>query len=196
VLPAYLAVALLAGLALGSPVRWLTPATGLLVLAQSALLLTGFHLSQAIPSSADRAVGERLAAGMRALGGNVYVPAEPSLSLLAGMTPSAHPGAVFDIMRATDPPGIESYRTSAEKAIAAHQYSAIISDGPGRPLYNPPGLTKSYTECLQPQPAGPDTLLVPVAGSSPRPAVVWIPKGSGTCQSVISVLNGGKEGRS
>lgn len=196
VLPAYLAVALLAGLALGSPVRWLIPATGLLVLAQSVLLLTGFHPSQAIPSAADRAAGERLAAGMRALGGNVYVPTEPSLSLLAGMTPSAHPGAVFDIMRATDPPGIASYTSSAKKAIAARQYSAIISDSPGRPLFNPPNLTKNYTECLQPQPAGPDTLLIPVAGSSPRPAVVWIPKGSGTCQSVISVLNGGKGGRS
>ena len=196
VLPAYLAVALLAGLALGSPARWLTPATGLLVLAQTVLLLTGFHLSQAIPSSADRAAGERLAAGMRALGGNVYVPAEPSLSLLAGMTPSAHPGAVYDIMRATDPPGIESYTSSAKKAVAARQYSAIISDGPGRPLFNPPNITKDYQECPQPLPAGPGTLLVPVAGSAARPAVVWIPRGSGTCQSVISVLNGGKGVRS
>jgi len=194
VLPAYLAVALLAGLALGSPIRWLIPATGLLVLAQTALLLTGFHL--AIPSAADRAAGERLAAGMRALGGNVYVPAEPSLSLLAGMTPFAHPGAVFDIVRATDPPGIESYRTSAEKALAAHQYSAIISNSPGRPLFNPPNLTKEYQECQQPLPAGPGTLLVPVAGGAARPAVVWIPRGSGTCQSVISVLNSGKAGRS
>ena len=196
VLPAYLAVALLAGLALGSPVRWLIPATGLLVLAQSVLLLTGFHLSQAIPSSADRAAGERLAAGMRALGGNVYVPAEPSLSLLAGMTPSAHPGAVFDIMRATDPPGIESYRSSAEKAVTARQYSAIISNGPGRPLFNLLNLTKNYQECLQPLPAGPGTLLIPVPGSAPRPAVIWIPRGSGTCQSVISVLKDDKGGRS
>ena len=195
-LPAFLAVALLAGLALGSPARWLTPATGLLVLAQSVLLLIGFHPSQAIPTSADRAAGERLAAGMRALGGNVYVPAEPSLSLLAGMTPSAHPGAVFDIMRATDPPGIKSYRASTERAVAARQYSAIISDSPGRPLFNPPNLSKNYQECLQPLPAGPDTLLVPVAGSSPRAAVVWIPRGSGTCQSVISVLNGSKGDRS
>jgi hypothetical protein len=133
---------------------------------------------------------------MRALGGNVYVPAEPSLSLLAGMTPSAHPGAVYDIMRATDPPGIESYTSSAKKAVAARQYSAIISDGPGRPLFNPPNITKDYQECLQPLPAGPGTLLVPVAGSAARPAVVWIPRGSGTCQSVISVLNGGKGVRS
>jgi hypothetical protein len=191
VLPAYLAVALLAGLALGSRVPWVTVATGLLVFAQSALLLVSWHPSQAIPTAADRAVGERLAAGMRALGGAVYVPAEPSLSLLAGMTPAAHPGAVYDIMRATDKPGIESYRRSSEEAVAARQYSAIISDGPGQPLFDPPNLTKNYQECLQPQPAGPDTLLIPVAGAGPRPAVVWIPRGSSSCQSVISILNGG-----
>jgi hypothetical protein len=106
------------------------------------------------------------------------------------MTPSAHPGAVYDIVRATDPPGIKSYRTSAEQAVAAHRYSAIISDGPGRPLFNPPNLTRDYQECLQPLPAGPGTLLIPVAQAAPRPAVVWIPRGSGTCQSVISILNG------
>jgi hypothetical protein len=193
VLPAYLAVALLAGLALGSPVRWVIPATGLLVLAQTVLLLTGVHPAQAIPTSAGRAAGERLAAGMRALGGDVYVPAEPSLSLLAGMTPSAHPGAVYDVMRASDQPAIELYRSSAEAAVAARRYRAIITDGPGQPLFDPPDLTTDYQECLQPQPAGPDTLLVPVAGSAPRPAVVWIPRGSGTCQSVISVLRGGTE---
>jgi hypothetical protein len=32
----------------------------MLVVAQTALLLGGFHPSQAIPTSADRAVGERL----------------------------------------------------------------------------------------------------------------------------------------
>jgi hypothetical protein len=62
---------------------------GVLVLAQSALLLSGFHLSQAIRASADRAVDERLIASMRALGGTVAVPADPGLSLLAGMAPAA-----------------------------------------------------------------------------------------------------------
>jgi hypothetical protein len=196
VLPAYLAVALLAGLALGSRVRWVAAASGLLVLAQCAVLLAGSHPGQAIPSGAGRAAGERLAAGMRALGGNVYVPAEPALSLLAGMTLSAHPGAVYDVMRATDKPAIDSYRRSAAEAVAARRYSAIISDGPGPPLFDPPGLTRYYQECLQPLPAGPGTLLVPVAASGPRPAVVWIPRGSGTCQDVISVLAGGRGSRS
>jgi hypothetical protein len=196
VLPAYLAVALLAGLALGSKVRWVTTASGLLILAQTVFLLASWHPARAIPASADRAVGARLAAGMRALGGDVVVPAEPALSLEAGMALTAHPGAVYDVLRARDKPGIESYRRSAAATVAARQYRAIIADGPGQPLFDPPGLTRYYQECLQPQPAGPGALLVPVAGGGVRPAVVWIPRGSGTCRSVISMLNDGKEARS
>ena len=51
----------------------------------------------------------RLIAGMRALGGDVAVPGDPSLSLQAGMTPAAVQGAAYDVMRATDKAGIASY---------------------------------------------------------------------------------------
>ncbi len=192
-LPAYLAVALLAGLALGGgSARWVTTATGVLVLAQAVFLLASSHPSQAIPTSADRAAGERLVAGMRAFGGDVAVPADPSLSLLAGMAPAAVPGGVYDVLRATDKAGIESYRNSAYAAVKTRQFSAIITDGGGHPLYNPPDLIQDYQECLQPLPVGPATLLIPVAGTRPRPAVVWIPRGSGSCQDAFSILDGGK----
>jgi hypothetical protein len=195
-LPAYLAVALLAGLALGrGSARWVATAAGVLVLAQTVFLLGSSHPSQAIPSSAARAAGERLVAGMRALGGDVVVPDDPGLSLQAGMAPAASPGAVFDVVRATDRTGITSYRHSAYEAIKARQFSAIITFSGGQPLYNPSNLVQDYQECQQPLPAGPATLLVPVAGSvgsRPRPAVVWIPAGSGSCQEAISILDGGK----
>jgi len=202
-LPAYLAVALLAGLALGSgtalgggPGRWrVTTVAGVLVLAQSVFLLAGSHPSQAIPSSAARSAGERLIAGMRAFGGDVAVADDPGLSLRAGMAPAATPGAIFDVVRATDKAGIESYRHSAREAVKDRQFSAIIASSSGHPLYNPPDLVQDYQECVQPLPAGPGTLLVPVSdseGSRLRPAVVWIPWGSGSCQDAISILNGGK----
>lgn len=197
VLPAYLAVALLAGLALGngpgrsSTGRRVTTLAGVLVLAQSVFLLASSHPSQAIPASAGRAAGERLIAGMRALGGDVAVPTDPSLSLQAGMTPSAHQGAVYDVVRATDMAGIASYKDSAAAALKARQFSAIISPGPGKVFYNPPHLLKYYQECLQPPPAGPATVLIPVAGHQPRPAVVWIPRG-GSCQHALRILSGGK----
>ncbi|MGD0700348.1 MAG: glycosyltransferase family 39 protein [Trebonia sp.] len=192
-LPAFLAVALLAGLALGgSSPRWVTAAAGLLVLTQSIILLAGFHPSQAIPASADRAVGERLIAGMRAFGGDVAVPADPALSLLAGMAPAAHPAAASDVLRATDRTAIASFRRSAEEAITTRRFSAFITDSLGAPLYNPPALSRDYHECVQPVP----TLLVPVAGRAPRPAVVWIPWRGVSCQAALSILEGGKAARS
>jgi hypothetical protein len=192
-LPAYLAVALLAGLALGSSVRWVTIVSGVLVLAQSVFLLASAHPAQAIPASADRAAGEQLVAGMRAFGGDVAVPGEPSLSLLAGMAPAAVPGAVYDVLRATDKAGILSYRGSAYEAVKGHRFSAFIASSLGQPLNNPSDLVKDYQECLQPLPAkGAVTLLVPVPKRPARPAVVWIPRGSGSCADAIAILDGGR----
>jgi hypothetical protein len=192
-LPAYLAVALLAGLALGSPAPRVTIVSGVLVLAQSVFLLASAHPAQAIPASADRAAGEQLVAGMRALGGDVAVPGEPSLSLLAGMAPAAVPGAVYDVLRATNKAGILSYRGSAYEAVKDHRFSAFITSSLGQPLNDPTDLVKDYQECLQARPAkGAATLLVPVPKRPARPAVVWIPRGSGSCADAIAVLDGGK----
>jgi hypothetical protein len=212
VLPAYLAVALLAGLALGNGAgpsstgpsstgpsstgrpgtgRLVATAAGVLILAQSVFLLATSHPSRALPASASRAVGERLVAGMRALGGDVAVPGDPGISLQAGMTPAAVQGAVYDVVRAADKAGTTSYLRSAAAAVKAQQFSAIISSGNGKALYNPPGLLTYYQECLQPLPAGPATLLFPAGRKQPAPAVVWIPRGE-SCQHALSILNGGK----
>ena len=193
VLPAFLAVALLAGLALGanSP-RWVTMAASVLVLAQSVILLAGFHPSQAIPTSADRAVGERLVAGMRAFGGDVAVPADPALSLLAGMAPVAHPAAASDVLRATDRTAIASFRRGAQEAVRTRRFSAFITDSLAAPLFNPYALSHEYHACVQPVP----TLLVPVPGHAARPAVVWIPWRGVSCQTALSILEGGKAARS
>jgi len=197
-LPAYLAVALLAGLALGGgATRWAAVAPGVLVLVQSALLLSGFHPSQAIPTSADRAVGERLIAGLRAFGGTVAVPADPGLSLMAGMAPVAHQDAAYDVLRASDQAAIASYRRSATAAVAARRFSAIITDGPGPPFADPPSLGRYYYQCPQPLLAGvPAALFRPVAGVKVRPMYVWLPRGGGSCAAAVSILDGTtKEGR-
>ena len=197
-LPAYLAVALLAGLALGSvESRRSAVVPGVLVLAQSALLLSGFHPSQAIPASADRTAGERLIAGMRAFGGTVAVPADPGLSLMAGMAPVAHQDAAYDVLRASDQAAIASFRRSATEALAARRFSAIITDGPGQPFANPPSLRRYYYQCPQPLLAGvPAALFLPVAGAKVRPMYVWLPRGGGSCATAVSILDGtAKESR-
>jgi Dolichyl-phosphate-mannose-protein mannosyltransferase len=199
VLPAYLAVALLAGLALGreSP-GWASTAAGVLVLAQTAFLLTGFHPSREIPSGADRAVGERLTAGLRALGGTIVIPADPGLNLLAGLAPTAHQDAAYDVLRATDQTAIASFERSAAAAVAARRFSAIITDGPGLPFGYPASLRRYYQQCSQPLLAGvPSAVFVPVAGVDTRPAVLWLPRGSGSCPAAVTLLDGaGPESRS
>ncbi len=194
VLPAYLALAVLAGLALGSDSsRWGATAAGALVLAQSVFLLATAHPAQAIPTSADRAAGERLVAGMRAFGGDVVFPGDPALSLQAGMAPAAHPAAVYDVLRATDKAGIASYRHSAEEAVTTRRFSAFISDSPGLPLDGPPSLLKDYHECVQAVP----TLFVPAAGSTRLQAVeLWIPRSGVSCQAAFSIFDGATAGRS
>jgi hypothetical protein len=190
-------VALLAGLALGgNSSGWAKLASGGLVLAQTVLLLSGFHPSQAIPTTADRAVGERLTAGLRAFGGTVAIPADPGLSLLAGMAPAAHQAAAHDVLRASDHAAIASFRASLADAVAAREFSAIIADSPGPPPGYPPSLSRYYRECPQPLLAGvPAALFRPVVVRiGARPASLWLPRDGRSCQAAVSVLDGaGKE---
>jgi Dolichyl-phosphate-mannose-protein mannosyltransferase len=193
VLPAYLAVALLAGLAMGNSgsAWWTASVCGVLVLAQTALLLGSFHPARAIPTSADRAVGERLLSGIKALGGTVAVPADPALSLLAGLPATAHEDAAADVLRATNQTAIASFKNSAAEAIADRGFSAIITDGPGLPLGYPSSLTRYYRQCPQPLLAGvPSALFRPVAGVAVRPVSVWLPLGRGSCPAAVSALDG------
>jgi hypothetical protein len=209
VLPAYLAVALLAGLALGrgvmpssgsalgSGTSWrVTMASAVLVLAQVAVLLTGLRPSQAIPTAADRSVGERVLAGLRAIGGTVAVPADPPLSMTAGMAPVAQEDAAHDVLRASNQAAIASFRRSAADAVAERRFSAIITGGPGAPFANPPSLGRYYHRCPQPLLAGvPAGVFVPVAGAKVRPEYVWLPRGGDSCATAVRLLDGtGDEG--
>lgn len=206
VLPAYLAVALLAGLALGRGVvpgcgsapssrqAWRVGASAVLVLAQVTVLLTSLRPSQAIPTPADRGVGERLVAGLRAIGGTVAVPADPALSMMAGMAPVAHEDAAADVLRASDQAAIASFRQSAADAVAERRFTAIITGGPGPPFANPASLSRYYHRCAQPLLAGiPADVFVPVAGAKIRPEYVWLPRGRGSCTATVRLLDGAEE---
>jgi Dolichyl-phosphate-mannose-protein mannosyltransferase len=217
-LPAYLAVALLAGLAMGDQPgglvsfcgdrvacariaswrpgwlgRWVAAAAAALVIAQLAVLVNGFRVSQAIPTNADRAVGWRLTSGMRALGGTIAVPSDPGLSLLAGRPAMAHQGATDDVLRASDPAVIAGLRASAARAVAARQFSAIVTDNSAAPDGFPPDLTRYYRRCPQTLlPGVPQAVFQPVAGLPERPVYVWVPVGAASCAATVSVLNGGR----
>ena len=215
-LPAYLAVALFAGLAMdgrpgglagsaadrlargrlaywrpGLAGRWAATAAAALVIAQLAVLMNGFRPAQAIPTGADRAAGQRLTAGIRALGGTVAIPTDPGLGLLAGRPAVAHQGATDDILRASDPAIIASFRRSAARAVAARRFSAIVTENAAPPDGFPADLGRYYRRCPQALlPGVPQTVFQPVAGPPGRPAYLWLPDGA-SCAAGVRVLKGG-----
>ncbi|MGD0065384.1 MAG: glycosyltransferase family 39 protein [Streptosporangiaceae bacterium] len=214
-LPAYLAVALAAGLALGGhpgallssaadraarvwsaswrPGRigpWLAAASAALVIAQLAVLMTGFRPGQAIPGTADRAAGTRLTAGLRALGGTIAVPSDPGLTLLAGLPAVAQQGATDDVLRASNPAAIASFAASAARAVAARRFTAIVTEGTGPPDGFPADLAPYYVLCSQTLlPGIPADVFRRVAGPPGRPEYVWLPAGR-SCAAAVRTLNG------
>jgi hypothetical protein len=215
-LPAYLAVALLAGLAMGGQPgglvsyaagrlarvqianwrtgefgRWAGAAAAALVIAQLAILVSGFHPGRAIPASADRSVGARLVAGLRTVGGTIAIPDDPGLELMAGLPPVAHRGATDDVLRGSNRPAIASFTGSAARAVAARRFSVIITDLAGPPDGFPADLTRYYRRCPQTLLAGvSQALFRPFTGFRARPAFVWLPVGHGSCAATVRAIDG------
>jgi hypothetical protein len=215
-LPAYLAVALLAGLAMGAAPgglvsvgtdrltrariagwhearlgRWVAAVAAALVIAQMAVLVSGFRPGSAIPADGDRAVGWRLISGMRTVGGTIAVPSDPGLGLLAGLPAVAHQGAADDVLRASDPAGRAIFESSAARAVAARRFSAIVTESAAPPDGFPRDLMRYYRRCPQMLlPGVPPALFQPVAGPSGRPVYVWLPVGGVSCAATVRALDG------
>jgi hypothetical protein len=217
-LPAYLTVALAAGLAMGGhpggllsrwadrlararsaswrPGRlgpWVAAASAALVIAQLAVLMTGFRPSQAIPTTADRAAGARLTAGLRALGGTIAVPSDPGLTLLAGLPTVAHEGATYDVLRSANPAVIASFTASAARAVTAERFTAIVTEDADSPNGFPADLFPYYQLCPQTLfPGIPADVFQFVAFPLERPEYVWLPAGR-SCAAAVRTLNGQPE---
>ena len=213
-LPAYLAVALLAGLGMGrergkrtAPGAWRKPAevrdggpgpilrwaplvASVLVIAQTVLLLGSFHPGQAVPRSSDRAAGQQLVAGLRELRGTIADFSDPGLDLAAGLPIVAHQGAADDILRAPGS-GLASYERSAARAVTGRRFSAFITDFGGAPRGFPPDLARYYRRCPQRlRPGPPHAVFESVVGPLARPAFVWLPVGRGSCAFTVRALDG------
>jgi len=186
-LPAYLVVALLAGLALAgqrAPLAWMA---GLLVVVQLAALATGFRPGRALPATADRAEGARLTAGLRALGGTVAIPADPALALRAGLPEVEDQLAAVDVLRASDPAAKADFTSSVAREVTARRFTAIITEVNGDLRGFPADLPRYYRRCPQ----------MPLAGIQPapfrngpglQPVSVWLPAGRGSCAAVARAL--------
>lgn len=163
---------------------------GALVVAQLALLITGFRPGAAVPTQADRAVGERVIAGLRTLGGPVLVPADPGLDVLAGLPAVAHQDATRDVLRATNPVAIARFTDSAARAVAARRYVAIVQERRNDFAGFPADLDRFYRRCPRPLLAGvPSRAFMPVAGVFVRPDWLWLPVGRGSCAAAVRAFD-------
>ncbi|HEV7499950.1 MAG TPA: hypothetical protein VGQ33_08105, partial [Vicinamibacteria bacterium] len=144
---------------------WLT----LAVLAQLAFLVT--NPRSVLPSAADRAAGNTLVSALAADAGEVWVPAHPYLTRLAGKTPFAHEMAISDVLLDPGSEATRELRASVERALAEHRFTAIVLDGeslvrrdvercyaPATPVFTDPGV------------------FWPATGWRTRPATVYLPR--------------------
>jgi hypothetical protein len=191
-LPAYLAVAVLAGLAIGSqPDRaasWPAAVAGGLVIAQLAVLAAGFRPARAIPPDADRATGQRLEAGVRALGGAVAIPGDPGLALMAGLPEMEDQVAAADVLRASDLTAKVIFKDSIARAIAERRFAAIITELNWDLRGFPADLPRYYHRCPQMPLDGTPPAPFP-AGTGGWPVSVWLPVGRGSCAVAVRTLD-------
>lgn len=131
-MPAYAAIALLAGLTYGALAQgrgaYVRALLAAAVLLQLALL--AYPIGAQIPTAADRAAGAQLIARLRALPGRVIVLRHPWYATLAGKTTSAQEEAIADVLRSSDPRGSRALRASLHRGIDAQDIQAIVLDYP------------------------------------------------------------------
>lgn len=131
-MPAYAALALLAGLTYGALLhgrrkRIVRPALAVIVLVQLGLLR--YPISAQIPTRADLSVGAALIARLRALRGPVVVLRHPWYATLAGKGSFAQEEALGDVRRSTAPRGERALRASLPGALDADHVNAVVLDG-------------------------------------------------------------------
>jgi hypothetical protein len=136
-IPAYAAVAILAGLGLqevlGPPERAATRrraltavCLGLAVLVQFAGL--GYRPADALPRRGDRRAGELLLARLAQVKGRVFLPQHPYLLERAGLPSHAHAGCVDDVQRG-DPRGWgRSLAAALDSAVAERRFAIVLLD--------------------------------------------------------------------
>jgi Dolichyl-phosphate-mannose-protein mannosyltransferase len=206
-LPAYLVVVLLAGLAMGdrpsatsdrSPAlrgrqvfllrRWAPVAASALVLAQLGALAYGFRLGQALPPNADRVAGQRLAAAVRVLGGTVAIPADPSIAVAAGLPATEDTIAAADVLRASARSPKRIFMASLSQAVAGQRFSGIITEFHRDLRGFPADLPRYYHRCPQTPLDGVLSIPFP-SNATALPVSVWLPIGHGpSCAAVARTL--------
>jgi hypothetical protein len=128
VLPTYLFIAILAGIALarsGGARRALALAVPVLLIVQFGLL--AYDPGKYVPSDGDRDRSDRAVAALRELGGETYVPSYPIYARRAGLGEYVHTAAALDILRADPTPEQRRFRARYEGMIRAGCFAHVVA---------------------------------------------------------------------
>jgi hypothetical protein len=175
-LPAYAAVALLAGLTYGAVANANTKRSGTTttlaaaaVLLQLALLV--YPIPEQIPTAADGTAGAQLIARLRALPGPVIVLRHPWYATLAGKGTFAQEEAIGDVLRSASTKGSRPLNASLHTALTRYHVQAVVLDGTFDAHFFEPALAENFR--LQRQPITP-TRLYPLTDVRTSPTLVYL----------------------
>jgi hypothetical protein len=130
-MPAYAAIALLAGQGYARLTYNRKPATRLMAaaLVVAQLVVVAYPISAQLPTTADNAAGRQLLARLHALPGPVLVLRHPWYATIAGKGTFAQEEAIGDVLRSTAPRGARILRASLANALDAYHIQAVVLDG-------------------------------------------------------------------
>jgi hypothetical protein len=146
-MPAYAAIALLAGLTSAGLIdgrhgRVALPLLGVTLSLQLGLLV--YPISAQIPTAADRTAGAQLIARLRALPGPVIVIRHPWYATLAGKGTSAQAEAIDDVLRSASTRGARALRASLRDALDTDDVQAVVLDGAWDTHFLEPELNRDF----------------------------------------------------
>jgi hypothetical protein len=173
-MPAYAAIALLAGLTYagllhGRSGRIARPLMATALLLQLGLLV--YPLGAQIPTAADRVAGTQLIARLRALPGPVIVLRHPWYSTVAGKGTFAQEEAIGDVLRSAATRGARALRASLAGALNADHVQAVVLDGTFDAHVFGAELTRDFR--LQPEPIT-ATRLYPLTDVRTTPTLLYL----------------------
>jgi hypothetical protein len=173
-MPAFAAIAMLAGLTWGRVLKRRRRPMTLLLLLSALLLqlsLLAYPLGAQIPTAADRAAGTRLIARLRTLPGPVVVIRHPWYSTQAGKGVFAQEEAIGDVLRSGASRGARAMRASLHDALNTYHVQAVVLDGPWDAQLFGPELTRDFR--LRPGPITPSPLY-PLTDVRTAPTQVYV----------------------
>jgi hypothetical protein len=180
-MPAYAAIALLAGLTYGivlkngrSVARTAVAGTARLalagaLLAQLALLV--YPITAQIPTAADRTAGTQLIARLRTLPGPVIVLRHPWYATLAGKGTFAQEEAIGDVLRSDSTRGSRPLKASLSTALTKDDIQAVVLDGTFDAHFFGAELSRDFR--LQRQPITPSRLY-PLTDVRTSPTLLYL----------------------